>query len=196
MRARFELWRCFQRRHGSGLTFNSSYTWASALTDTNRAWVAALPRGPIDVDDLVEICHGSPFDEDVYIFDELDVRQAFTVTRRPLCLFGHTHVPAAFCMAASTLTACGPPRGTTFEITLEADARYLVNCGAGELLAQRKAAVELYFKTTEGPNPAAAHPAAPQMARLPKTESGEVTVETTETVDPLGGLLGPSPRND
>jgi diadenosine tetraphosphatase ApaH/serine/threonine PP2A family protein phosphatase len=103
---------------------------AGTLTDTNRAWVAALPRGPIDIDELVEICHGSPFDEDVYIFDELDVRQAFTVARRPVCLFGHTHVPAAFCLAASTLTACGPPRGTTFEIALKSDARYLVNCGA------------------------------------------------------------------
>ena len=25
------------------------------------------------VDDTIEICHGSPYDEDAYIFDELDV---------------------------------------------------------------------------------------------------------------------------
>ena len=103
---------------------------AATLTDRNRAWVAALPRGPVQIDTLVEICHGSPFDEDVYIFDELDVRQAFTVVRRPLCLFGHTHVPAAFCMARSTLTAIGPTRATRFEIALDAGVRYLVNCGA------------------------------------------------------------------
>ena len=103
---------------------------ATALTDGNRSWVAALPRGPVQIDDLVEICHGSPFDEDVYIFDELDVRQAFTSGHRPLCLFGHTHVPAAFSLAAATLQPVGPPRGTRFEIPLHAGTRYLVNCGA------------------------------------------------------------------
>jgi diadenosine tetraphosphatase ApaH/serine/threonine PP2A family protein phosphatase len=103
---------------------------AATLTEENRAWVAALPRGPMQIDDLVEICHGSPFDEDVYVFDELDVRQAFTAARRPLCLFGHTHVPAASCLAGSTLQSLGPVRGTRFEIPLEANARYLVNCGA------------------------------------------------------------------
>jgi diadenosine tetraphosphatase ApaH/serine/threonine PP2A family protein phosphatase len=103
---------------------------ASALTERNRAWVAALPRGPVPVDDLVEICHGSPFDEDVYIFDHLDVRQAFTAARRPLCLFGHTHVPAAFGMAGSTLTVVGPTRGVAFEMALKPEVRYLVNCGA------------------------------------------------------------------
>ena len=28
------------------------------------------------IDDLVEICHGAPFDEDVYIFDDLDAMRA------------------------------------------------------------------------------------------------------------------------
>ena len=103
---------------------------ASALTPDNREWVKALGRGPVAIDDLVEICHGSPFDEDVYIFDELDVRQAFTSASRPLCLFGHTHVPAAFCMSSGTLQPVGPPRGTRFQLDLAAGARYLVNCGA------------------------------------------------------------------
>jgi diadenosine tetraphosphatase ApaH/serine/threonine PP2A family protein phosphatase len=103
---------------------------ASALTPDNREWVKALGRGPVAIDDLIEICHGSPFDEDVYIFDELDVRQAFTVASRPLCLFGHTHVPAAFCTAAGSLQPMAPPRGTRFQLDLTIDARYLVNCGA------------------------------------------------------------------
>ncbi len=103
---------------------------AASLTEGNRSWVAALPRGPVPIDDLVEICHGSPFDEDVYIFDELDVRQAFTAASRPLCLFGHTHVPAVFSLAAATLQSVGPARGTRFEIPLHAGSRHLVNCGA------------------------------------------------------------------
>jgi diadenosine tetraphosphatase ApaH/serine/threonine PP2A family protein phosphatase len=103
---------------------------AAALTPDNRAWVAALDRGPVAIDDAVEICHGSPFDEDAYIFDELDIRQAFTAATRPLCLFGHTHVPAAFRMAASSLQPIGPPRGSRFQIELEPGSRYIVNCGA------------------------------------------------------------------
>src|SRR5450830_1447208 len=46
------------------------------LTPAHRAWLAALPRGPHEVDEFVEICHGSPFDEDAYIFDQLDAVHA------------------------------------------------------------------------------------------------------------------------
>jgi len=103
---------------------------ASALTSDNRTWVAGLDHGPIDIDDLVEISHGSPFDEDTYIFDELDVRHAFTASKRTLSLFGHTHVPAAFCLSGPKLQSIGPPRGTRFNLPLEPESRYLVNCGA------------------------------------------------------------------
>src|SRR5262245_11880354 len=35
--------------------------WTSAtLTPDNRAWLAAVPMGPVVIDGLVEICHGSP----------------------------------------------------------------------------------------------------------------------------------------
>ena len=74
---------------------------------------------------------------------------------------------------------------------------YLVNCGQGELLAQRKGAVELYLKTAEGPNPAVRHPAAPLLARIPKTELGEVNVETIESsADGFPGLTGGPPTGD
>jgi predicted phosphodiesterase len=69
---------------------------AAVLTPENRRWLAALPAGPTLVNPVVEICHGAPFDEDCYLFDELDVRRALASMQRPLCLFGHTHVPAAF----------------------------------------------------------------------------------------------------
>ena len=53
---------------------------SSRSTPENRAWLAALPKGPLAVDDLVEICHGSPFDEDAYIFDETDALRALKAT--------------------------------------------------------------------------------------------------------------------
>jgi len=100
-----------------------------ALTPANFEWLAALPTGPIAIDDIVEICHGAPFDEDAYIFDDLDVRRALATAIRPLCLYGHTHVPAAFRMAGE-MYVVGPPRGDRFRLALDNDARYLVNCGA------------------------------------------------------------------
>ena len=62
------------------------------LNKENREWLAALPAGPLIVDDMIEICHGTPFDEDAYVFDDLDALRAMHAARRPLCLFGHTHV--------------------------------------------------------------------------------------------------------
>jgi diadenosine tetraphosphatase ApaH/serine/threonine PP2A family protein phosphatase len=102
---------------------------ASALSPERRQWLSELPQGPSEVDDFVQICHGSPFDEDVYIFDDLDARRAFDAITRPLCLFGHTHVPAAFRFDRD-FESIGPPRGPRFEIPLGDGATYLVNCGA------------------------------------------------------------------
>lgn len=105
-------------------------TWTGqALTPANREWVAALPQGPVQVDEAVEICHGAPFDEDVYLFDDLDAARALRSTTRPLCLFGHTHVPTAF-RFGTQVQVVGPPRGEAFTIPLDPSARYLVNCGA------------------------------------------------------------------
>jgi diadenosine tetraphosphatase ApaH/serine/threonine PP2A family protein phosphatase len=102
---------------------------ASELTAANRTWLAALPAGPVNIDAVVQICHGSPFDEDVYIFDDLDARRALLVTERQLCLFGHTHVPAVY-RFDQDLRPIGPPRGESFRLTLEPGVRFLVNCGA------------------------------------------------------------------
>jgi len=115
-------------------------TWtARVLTLENRAWLAALPQGPAIVDDGLEICHGTTFDEDVYVFDDLDALRSMRSARRPVCLYGHTHVPAIFRLMSeadaarqrsASLDPLGPPRGSTFTVTLDGGAQYLVNCGA------------------------------------------------------------------
>lgn len=102
---------------------------ANTLTPEHRNWVAAMPAGPALIDDVVEICHGSPFDEDAYIFDELDARRAVAAAARPVCLFGHTHVPAIF-KFDTDLSSPGPPRGPRHRLTLDPKAKYLINCGA------------------------------------------------------------------
>jgi diadenosine tetraphosphatase ApaH/serine/threonine PP2A family protein phosphatase len=95
-----------------------------------RDWLAALPQGPVVVDDLVEICHGSPMDEDLYIFDETDALRALKSMSRPLCLFGHTHFPITFQLAGGELQAFGPTTAPEATLELMDDVLYLVNPGA------------------------------------------------------------------
>jgi diadenosine tetraphosphatase ApaH/serine/threonine PP2A family protein phosphatase len=100
------------------------------LTPANRAWLAALPHGPSIVDDRVEICHGSPFDEDAYVFDELDAVRALKASRRPLCLFGHTHCPISFELSQERVEALGTPGVEATRIPLRAHSKYLINPGS------------------------------------------------------------------
>ena len=71
---------------------------------------------------------------------------------------------------------------------------HLVNAGEGDVLTQRKASVELYLKTTEGPNKLTFHPAADDIVRFNKTESpeGESGAGTTGTGEPSGGSATPA----
>ena len=71
----------------------SALATARTLTARNRQYLRDLPPGPLVVNDLVELCHGTPFDEDMYVFDEMDAVYALRAATRPLCLFGHTHMP-------------------------------------------------------------------------------------------------------
>jgi diadenosine tetraphosphatase ApaH/serine/threonine PP2A family protein phosphatase len=100
------------------------------LTPAHRAWLADLPEGPVVVDALIEICHGSPFDEDAYIFDELDAARALKAARRPLCLFGHTHYPVTFVLSNDVLDSIGPSSLAEAQIPLREGSKYLLNPGS------------------------------------------------------------------
>jgi diadenosine tetraphosphatase ApaH/serine/threonine PP2A family protein phosphatase len=103
---------------------------ARVLTPDNLRWLAALPKGPVTVDALTSICHGAPWDEDAYVFDERDVERAQPLPGPPLCLFGHTHVPSVFRAGAAAVEALLPIRGERCRVSIEPGQRYLVNCGA------------------------------------------------------------------
>jgi diadenosine tetraphosphatase ApaH/serine/threonine PP2A family protein phosphatase len=109
----------------------SAVRWTlDILTEDHRAWLAALPKGPLEVDDLVEMCHGSPFDEDSYIFDELDAARALRTSSRPVCLFGHTHYPAVFELAHGGLDSVAPTDAEASAVPLVEGSKYLVNPGS------------------------------------------------------------------
>lgn len=103
---------------------------AATLTPDNREWLARVPQGPALVDEVVEICHGTPFDEDVYVFDDLDALRAIKSARRPLCLFGHTHVPAIYRLGPDAELSMTPAmRVSPFTVALD-EGRHLINVGA------------------------------------------------------------------
>jgi predicted phosphodiesterase len=111
---------------------SAAFWTLAALTPEHGAWLAALPEGPILVDDAIEICHGSPWDEDAYIFDDLDAHHALKVSRRPLCLFGHTHNPTAFEQSSNgePVNAIAINHSGEMEIKLRDGFKYLLNPGS------------------------------------------------------------------
>ena len=116
---------------GFNAVARSAIRWTlEALTDENREWLAALPAGPMIVDDLIEICHGTPFDEDSYVFDDLDALRAMHAARRPLCLFGHTHVQVGHYLTRDQFGLSTGDEQRPLTISLEEANRYLVNPGS------------------------------------------------------------------
>ena len=117
-----------------GSNFNQVARFAAAwtlqqLTQENRDYLRDLPQGPSQIDDVLEICHGAPFDEDHYIFDGSDAVHALQTTSRPVCLFGHTHLPVIFTLNGTLLTA-DLPEEKPQTISFEAATRYLINPGS------------------------------------------------------------------
>jgi diadenosine tetraphosphatase ApaH/serine/threonine PP2A family protein phosphatase len=106
-----------------------SIEWtAEVLSPGQLAVLASLPKGPAIVSDTIEICHGSPFDEDQYLFDAADAAQAIDATTRRFCLFGHTHLPAVFATREDPVKpADQPPDGRWI---LPARGPALVNVGS------------------------------------------------------------------
>jgi len=119
---------------GFNAVARSAIRWTfEHLSPDNRRWLADLPEGPLIVDELIEICHGTPFDEDHYIFDGNDAHMALQAAERPLCLYGHTHLPAIFKIVDQDMEsfegdAPDPNRETV--VTLQRGSQYLINVGA------------------------------------------------------------------
>ena len=104
------------------------------LSDSNRTRVAELPVGPVQVTEEIEICHGTPYDEDVYVFDQDDALRALASASGRLCFFGHTHVTVVFSMTspAAELEVLAPEIGAPLPtvISLDPARRYLINPGS------------------------------------------------------------------
>jgi len=99
------------------------------LTPRNLRWLRSLPEGPVVVDGEFAISHGTPIDEDAYIFGEIEALNVFRQTAFPLCFFGHSHFPVVFGLSPAAIhtVLTTPP---SFRFRLEPGMRYLVNPGS------------------------------------------------------------------
>ncbi|MBN2370985.1 MAG: metallophosphoesterase family protein [Vicinamibacteria bacterium] len=99
------------------------------LTRFNLQWLRALPQGPVDIDGAFSIAHGTPVDEDAYIFGEIEALNVFRHTSDGLCFFGHSHFPVVFSLSPDSITTI-LTSGSSFRIRLQEGVRYLINPGS------------------------------------------------------------------
>ncbi len=104
------------------------------LLPRHRNWLRALPKGPVRVDDTFSISHGTPLDEDAYIFGEIEALNMFPYFTTSICFFGHSHFPVVFGLDEQSLTTYIPPRegqnGASYKVKLKNGTRYLINPGS------------------------------------------------------------------
>ena len=118
----------------SGENFNhaalEAARWtADRLTPANLRYVRTLARGPVEIEEGLAICHGSPLDEDVYVLSDFDAYEIFGGHRAWLTFFGHTHVTSIFTLSEGGVRVAAL-RGGGGRIELSPDARYLINPGS------------------------------------------------------------------
>jgi diadenosine tetraphosphatase ApaH/serine/threonine PP2A family protein phosphatase len=106
-------------------------TWTfNALTPENRAYLATCAEGPLLLPEGIEICHGSPVDEDLYITSEIAALRALKCANAPVCFYGHTHIPVRFALRdGNELLEDDDPDGDT-QTKIRDGWHYLINPGS------------------------------------------------------------------
>jgi len=99
------------------------------LTAKNRKFLEALPLGPLEIEPGLTICHGSPRDEDAYIFSDRDAFLNFYMFDFSVCFFGHSHIPSVFTFEPHGI-GVDVIKGEHVRLKLERNRRYLINPGS------------------------------------------------------------------
>lgn len=114
------------------------------LTQANREWLHMLPAGPVlphpgpgPRSGLPEVgcVHGSPLDEDEYIFFPGTARVAMEASATRITFFGHTHRQGGFASNDEEDFPLVPLHSflsgvNEYELPVRAGARYLLNPGS------------------------------------------------------------------
>ncbi len=102
------------------------------LSPDNLAYIAALPKGPLTVDNF-QIMHGSLLDEDAYLILPADAGEVFPYLESPVAFFGHTHVQGGFEWVRDRVLTISPPDPEAQKemlLEFDPDAAYLINPGS------------------------------------------------------------------
>jgi len=103
------------------------------LTQSHTDYLRALPPGPAPVNGF-QMVHGSVADEDEYIVGPGQALPVLRTLSTPITLFGHTHHQGAFVLSPTqgfrSIRGSSPKDGCTLEMSIEEDARYLINPGS------------------------------------------------------------------
>jgi len=128
----------------SALGFNpvarAAANWTrEEMTKQNREWLAAVQKGPIDLEKDagvkgVTLAHGSPLNEDQYI---LTMRDAWAPLQRATAItfIGHTHLQGGFWQKEHDWHEIRPRyeernKAASWTLEVEPGTRYLVNPGS------------------------------------------------------------------
>jgi predicted phosphodiesterase len=115
----------------------SDYAYAAAmwtrerLDEDCRAYLSRLPAGPLELHGF-HIAHGSPRDEDEYIFTREDAAALYGALPAETCFIGHTHVQGGFAMRLGRVWVIPrtPSSADEAGLEMEADTWYLLNPGS------------------------------------------------------------------
>ena len=104
-----------------------------ALRTDNLKYLQELSQGPQAVGDF-RIVHGSPRDEDEYLFTPVEAGASFLEYSHPLVFFGHTHIQGGFvCDRDGGVAELAPVHEdgvSRIDYALEEGKRYLINPGS------------------------------------------------------------------
>jgi len=108
----------------------SAIRWTrKSVSKSHGDFLRRLDKGPKTVAGRFSICHGSPFDEDYYIFGEYDADEAFGYLNPGLGFFGHTHFPFVYIKHGDKVQGIFVDC-EDYEVRIEEGRSYLINPGS------------------------------------------------------------------
>ena len=114
--------------HGAVMGGGLEFATTTHVRIAEPSTIYQLPEGPAIVDDTFAIAHGTPIDEDAYIFSVYDANQAFDSLPHRVTFFGHTHIPSLFVLQSEGI-----------EVAAACDKLAFSVCGRTKMLTQRLA---------------------------------------------------------
>jgi predicted phosphodiesterase len=106
----------------------------SHLSPDNLKWLAELPSGPLETDDIV-LVHGAFQDEDEYVFTPAQALEGLLDSTGTITFFGHTHHQGGFSYEnfnshLEILSLHPRPPEPFAALRIEGKRRYLLNPGS------------------------------------------------------------------